>query len=62
MSFRKNHLAVAGVLFAIAIVLYVIGFRSGAVAVSVLAVVIEISAWIALFSDRSEGSFPGRKS
>ncbi|QJR09228.1 hypothetical protein DSM104443_00265 [Usitatibacter rugosus] len=61
MSLRKNHLTIAGVLFAIAITLYVIGFTSGAVVVSVLAIVVEIAAWIALLSDRSEGSVPGGK-
>ena len=58
---QRNHLAAAGVLFAVAIILYSAGLRFEAVALFVLGAVVEVGAWIALLTDRSEGSFPAKK-
>ena len=60
-SLRTYHLAIAGVLFAIAILMYSAGLRFEAGAAFVLGAIIEVAAWIALLTDRSEGSFPGAK-
>ena len=51
----------AGVLFAVAIALYAAGLRLEAVALFVLAAVFEAAAWVALLTDRSEGSFPAKE-
>jgi hypothetical protein len=58
---QRNHLAVAGLLFAVAVALYIAGLRFEAVALFVLAMVVELAAWVALLTDRSEGSFPAKK-
>jgi hypothetical protein len=55
---RRNHLAIAAVFFVIAVLLYGVGLRLEAGAVIVLAITVETLAWIALFTDRSEGKFP----
>jgi len=55
---RRNHLAIAGLLCVVAILLYAVGYHFEARAVLFLAVCAEVAAWIALFSDRSEGTFP----
>ena len=55
---REHHLLVGGLLLGIAALLYIAGFASGAVAVSVLAVIVEVLAWVTLATDRSEGAFP----
>jgi hypothetical protein len=59
---RRNHLAIAAVLFVIAVLLYVVGLRLEAGAVLVLAVTVESLAWIALLTDRTEGTFPPKVS
>ena len=58
---QRNHLAAAGLLFAMAIVLYTTGLRFEAVALFVLGAVVEVAAWVALLTDRSEGSFPAKE-
>lgn len=58
---RRNHLPVAGLLFAVAVTLYAAGLRLEAVAPFVLGAVVEVGAWVALLTDRSEGSFPAKR-
>jgi hypothetical protein len=58
---QRNHMLLAGVLFAVAIALYSAGLRFEAVALFVLAAVVEVAAWVALLTDRSEGSFPAKE-
>lgn len=55
---RRNHLAVAGILFMIAIALYAAGHHLGAIAATALGVVVELAAWLALATDKSHGEFP----
>lgn len=57
-SLRKNHLLIAGLLFAIATILYIAGSQIGAVVVLALGTMVELVAWVTLLTDRSEGDFP----
>ena len=50
--FRNHHLAIAAVLFAMAIAMYAVGLRLGAAVVLVLGAAVELAAWIALFTRR----------
>ena len=58
---QRNHLAVAFLLFAVAAALYTAGLRLEAVALFVLGAAVEVAAWVALLTDRSEGSFPAKE-
>ena len=60
-KFQRDHLAVAGVLFVVATALYIAGLHSEAVALFVLGAAVEVAAWVALLTDRSEGSFPAKE-
>lgn len=58
---RRNHLLAAGLLFLVAAFLYGSGFRTGAIVLSAFGALIEMVAWAALLTDRSEGEFPRGK-
>ena len=60
-NLQRNHLVLAGLLFAVAIALYSAGLRFEAAALFVIGVVVEVAAWVALLTDRSEGSFPAKE-
>ena len=55
---RRNHLLIAGFLFLDAVILYALGLQFGATAFFVAGAIVEAGAWIAVLTDRSEGSFP----
>lgn len=55
---RKHHLLIGGLLLALAVVLYLVGFHFGAVVVTVIAVIVEITAWVTLAGARTEDAIP----
>jgi hypothetical protein len=55
-KFQRFHLTITGVLFLIAIICYAVGAGFGAWIFSILGIVVEISAWISMFSEQSEQS------
>ena len=57
-TLRRNHLLLAALLFAVAATLYAVGLRSEAVVLLALGFVVELAAWVALLTDRTEGQFP----
>lgn len=58
---REHHLLIGGLLLGLAATLYLAGFVWGGMAVSILAVAVEVLAWVTLATDRSEGPFPQLK-
>ena len=57
-TLRRNNLVFAGILFAIAVLMYLIGLRWEAAAITVAGAVFEVWAWVTLARDRTAGQFP----
>ena len=51
-TIRTHHWPITGVLFAIAIALYIAGFSTGASAVIIAAAIVETLAWVSLLRKR----------